>query len=144
MVSTVVPLALYLGAPPALEVPEALALERLPAPCSIGSCSGTLGSYKGLMVPKGAPLALGAPRALVTDEAFWDHETYICMIHLGVLGLVCTLGASASFKGPDGHQRIPLILALGAPLVLGPQLASKSPHCHQMIPLTLSLGAHLF
>ena len=36
-VSTVVPLAIYLGAPPALEAPKALTLERLPAPCSIGS-----------------------------------------------------------------------------------------------------------
>ena len=37
MVSTVVPLAPYLGAPPASEAPKALALERLPAPCFIGS-----------------------------------------------------------------------------------------------------------
>ena len=36
MVSTVVPLALYLGALLALEAPKALDLERLQAPCSIG------------------------------------------------------------------------------------------------------------
>ena len=77
MVSTVVPLALYLGARPALETPKALALERLPAPCPIRFRSGAPGSSKGLMVPKGAPLVLGALLALVTDETFWDHETYI-------------------------------------------------------------------
>ena len=38
MVSTVVPLALYLGAPLALEAaPKAFDLERLLAPCSTGS-----------------------------------------------------------------------------------------------------------
>ena len=59
MVSTMVPLALYLGAPPALEAPKALAPERLPAPFPIVFWSGAPDSFKGLMVPKGAPLALG-------------------------------------------------------------------------------------
>ena len=36
MVSKVVPLALYLGAPLALEAPKALDLECFLAPCSIG------------------------------------------------------------------------------------------------------------
>ena len=78
-VFTVVPLALYLGAPPALEVPKALDLERLPAPCSTGSRSGAPGSFKGLMVPKESMGSWGLPRALVTDETIWDHGTYICM-----------------------------------------------------------------
>ena len=69
MVSTVVPLALYLAAPPALETPQALALERLPAPCSIGSWIWGTVSLKGLMVPKGAPLALGEPHHLVAEHA---------------------------------------------------------------------------
>ena len=63
MVSTVVPLALCLGAPSALEPPNDIALERLPALCSIGSCSGAPGSFKGLLVPKGAHWLLGALRA---------------------------------------------------------------------------------
>ena len=71
MVFTVVPLALYLGAPLTLEAPEDLDLERLLAPCSIGSLSGAPGSSKGRMVPKEAPLPLeGPPRAIVTDETF--------------------------------------------------------------------------
>ena len=48
------------------------------------------------MVPKGAPLALGARRALVTDESFWDNETYICMTHLRGLRPLCTRGATAN------------------------------------------------
>ena len=83
MVSTVVPLALYLAATPALEAPNALALERLSVPCSIGSWSGASGNFKGLTVSEGAPLALGGPACSVTDETFWDPETYICMTHLG-------------------------------------------------------------
>ena len=72
MFSTVVPLALYLGAP-LTEVPEALDLERLLSPFSIGSGSGTPGSFKGFMVAKVA--TLGPLHALVTDETFCDHET---------------------------------------------------------------------
>ena len=64
MVSTVAPLALYLGAPPALEAPKVLiwsaCLLLAPLPLDMGSP----GSFKGLMVPKGAPLALRAPHML--------------------------------------------------------------------------------
>ena len=61
MVSTVVPLAVYLGAPLALDAPKALDLERMFAPCSTGSSSGAPGSFKGIMVSKGVPLALRGP-----------------------------------------------------------------------------------
>ena len=64
MVSTAALLALYLETPLALEALKALDLERLIAPCSMGSSSGTPGSFKGLMVPKGDPLAFRAPRLL--------------------------------------------------------------------------------
>ena len=64
MVSTVVPLALYLGAPIALEAPKAFDPGNLLAPCSIGSWSGAPGNFKTLMVPKRIPLALSGPRVL--------------------------------------------------------------------------------
>ena len=65
MVFTVALLALYLGAPPALEAPKVLIwsaclLLLAPLPLDMGSP----GSFKGLMVPKGAPLALRAPHML--------------------------------------------------------------------------------
>ena len=47
--------------------PKALALERLPSPCFIGSSSGAPGSFKGLMVPKGALLALRGP----ASSSYW-------------------------------------------------------------------------
>ena len=68
MVSTVVPLALYLGAPLALEAQKALDFEGLIAPCSFGSRSGTPDCFMGLIVFKGAHWLWGPPRALVTDE----------------------------------------------------------------------------
>ena len=109
----------YLGAPPALEVPKALDLECLISPCSIRSCSGAPGSSNVLMVAKGNPLDLGAPRALVTDETFSDNETYTCMTHLGVPRATFYSGAPASYRGPHDHQRVQLALdlrALGAAL----------------------------
>ena len=138
MVPTVVPLALYLGAPPALETPKALAVERLPASCSIGSRSRAPGGFKALLYPKEHRWLLGAPRALVTDEKFWDHETYIYMTHLRALGPLCTLGAPASFRSPkasvDSDFKVPLVL--GSQLASGAQLSPKGP-------VTLALAASL-
>ena len=71
MVSTMVTLALYLGAPPALETPKAIPLERLPAPCSIGFRSrGPHVAPRALRYPKEPHLLLGAPRALVLMKHF--------------------------------------------------------------------------
>ena len=53
---------LYLGVPLALEAPKPLDLERLLAPCSIGPWSEAPGSFKGLIVSKGASLTLGEVR----------------------------------------------------------------------------------
>ena len=64
MVSRVVPSARCLGVPLALEAPKVLDLERLLALCSIGSLSGATGSFKGLMVPKGAPMDIRGLRML--------------------------------------------------------------------------------
>ena len=72
---TVFLLALYLGAPLALEAPKAFDLKGLPAPYYIGSSSRAAGISKGLMDPKEPHWFLGAPCALVTDETFWNHET---------------------------------------------------------------------
>ena len=65
------------------------------------------------MIPKGAPLALSGPlRPLVADEIFWDHEAYTCMAqwaHLGALGQLFTLGATARFRGPMVFKQASLL-----------------------------------
>ena len=45
-----------------------------------------------------------AKRALVTDETFWDHETYIYMAHLrGPMATFYSRGPS-QLQGPHGLQ----------------------------------------
>ena len=57
-------------------------------------------SPRALWYPKKRHWLLETPRALVTDKTFWDHDIFTCMTHLGALGLLFTLGAPWSPKGP--------------------------------------------
>ena len=76
---------------------------------------------RALWYPKEPHWLLGASRAVVTDDTFWDHETYICMTHLG------DPRATLYSRGPHGHQRVSLTLALGAPLDLRAPASFRGP-----------------